>query len=78
MKGPESDTALQEMQMLVLRLTHSPRIGSDLVVGPGALAARCLVGGLSVAGRLPQDGPPGGVRHRVRFGDARLGRRGAC
>ena len=57
---------------------HSPWIGSDFVVGAGALAARCLVGGLSVAGRLPQDGPPGGVRHRVRFGDARLGRRGAC
>ena len=61
-----------------LSFTPSPWIGSDLVVGAGALAARCLVSGLPVARRLSQDRPPGGVRHRVGFGDAGLGGRGAC
>ena len=31
-----------------------------------------------MAGRLSQDGPPGGVGHRVGLGDAGLGGRGAC
>ena len=61
-----------------LSFTPSPWIGSDLVVGAGALAARCLVSGFPVAGRLSQDGPPGGVGHRVGLGDAGLGGRGAC
>ena len=56
----------------------SPWIGSHLVVGLAALASRCLVSGLSVARRLSEDRPSGGVRHRVRFGDAGLRRRGAC